>query len=934
MRVQAGALVEDPLILICSTDWDRKWARLIDEHLSALGLGGSRRVHLMPDAAGMVSQRAAEAIDTARLAVLVITPDYLASRHLVREVLPRLVLRASMVIKHGQTGDIEFLPIIAKECQWGQLPETVCVQVTPELKTPLELRENREVHRVLFQAARKAQEYLGRLKILPVDTAWKRPRDSAVRLGALEPITGRDFQDREKSLHELNVAWMRPETRVINVVAPPGAGKTTLFRQWLQHLSRDNFRGAERVFAWSFDRQTRAGRAATADEFLRRAGEFLVLSDEAAMPYWQRGADLAKEFQRQRSLVVLDGVDPLLETSEVGQAALRDLGLYFFLRKWLAGDQGLCVVASSRPLADFASWQGKALETSELDPLTPVEAVELIQKMKVPGGEGALREAVECAGGHTLSTRLLGTWLAANHNQASGRTADTSNFLLIPRDHLASSFISAYAHLVGNGPELRVLRLLALADQPVELELFQTLISGEPISGITDGLAELDREALGGVLARLRWAGLMEPPVGETLDLPPLVRKHFRAEVESQLQPGWQAVQARFFALLRRPPQEPPTSFRELLTALRAFRHGCLAAAGSEAFRQVLLPQLWGTEDELRFTPTRQLCTRLEALAALLNEATELPQGELDPADRQAVFQLWPRSLRAAGRFEDAAAAAERQMLWARNHGHLDEMGNCLLELTEILLLQGKLKEATRRVNELFVFPDIRDNAQLFRDTVLLSARILQLKGQFKDALNRYELAKSSPATTSRLLGAEYWHCESILDSGDFLKAERTAWRQFEELADKNGLAAAGFALVLVKMYFSLRTHSGDWRYREEAGKHLAAARHASLRAGMVEGMAPVELAAAALHRHEGEFPEATEALIDATALVSRLGLKFLQLECQLEAIRLKLDQGQGRGVPERLEMLRQHVQAALYGRVARDFKQIESRLVVVKRPV
>ena len=92
-----------------------------------------------------------------------------------------------------------------------------------------------------------------------------------------------------------------------------------------------------------------------------------------------------------------------------------------------------------------------------------------------------------------------------------------------------------------------------------------------------------------------------------------------------------------------------------------------------------------------------------------------------------------------------------------------------------------------------------------------------------------------------------------------------------------------------------------------------------------------VELASATLHRHERRFPEAVSSLIDVTTLAQRLGLRLLELDCQLEAVRLKLDQGRLNGVPQRALHLRQQVQDALYGRVARDFKQIEKRFVVTR---
>ena len=50
-----------------------------------------------------------------------------------------------------------------------------------------------------------------------------------------------------------------------------GVGKTTLVNKWLERLTADNYRGAQRVFGWSFYSQGTGERVTSADQFIAEA---------------------------------------------------------------------------------------------------------------------------------------------------------------------------------------------------------------------------------------------------------------------------------------------------------------------------------------------------------------------------------------------------------------------------------------------------------------------------------------------------------------------------------------------------------------------------------------------------------------------------------------------------------------------------------------
>ncbi len=66
------------------------------------------------------------------------------------------------------------------------------------------------------------------------------------------PVTGDRLFGREKELKLLDEAWTEHHTHILTLVAWGGVGKTALVNQWLNQMETDNYRGAQKVFGWSF----------------------------------------------------------------------------------------------------------------------------------------------------------------------------------------------------------------------------------------------------------------------------------------------------------------------------------------------------------------------------------------------------------------------------------------------------------------------------------------------------------------------------------------------------------------------------------------------------------------------------------------------------------------------------------------------------------
>ena len=165
------------------------------------------------------------------------------------------------------------------------------------------------------------------------------------------PVTGKEVFGREEDLAFLDAAWADPQVNVVTVVAWAGVGKLTLVNHWLRRLAAQRYGSAELVFGWSFYRQGTRGETASADEFLDAALRWFGDPDPASGTAWQKGERLANLVTHRRTLLVLDGLEPLQEPPGPHEGRLREPALQALLRELAAFNQGLCVLTTRLPVA-------------------------------------------------------------------------------------------------------------------------------------------------------------------------------------------------------------------------------------------------------------------------------------------------------------------------------------------------------------------------------------------------------------------------------------------------------------------------------------------------------------------------------------------------------------------------------------------------------
>src|SRR5215469_10142968 len=314
-----------------------------------------------------------------------------------------------------------------------------------------------------------------------------------ISIGRL-PVTGSDVFGREEDIGFLDDAWPNQQVNVVTIVAWGGVGKSTLVNHWLRRMAAEHYRSAQLVFGWSFYRQGTSEGTSSADEFLDAALSWFGDSDTRIGTAWEKGERLAKLVAQGRTLLVLDGLEPLQNPPGPQEGRLREPSLQALLRELAAFNKGLCVITTRLPIADIADHEGISAQRLELEQLSSDAGAKLLRALGVKGREPELQSASDEFRGHCLALTLLGSYLTDAYNgdirsreEVSQRLADD-----VRQGVHARKVMESYQTWFGEGPELAVLRILGLFDRPIDEKTIRVLLKLPAIQGLTETLTDLN----------------------------------------------------------------------------------------------------------------------------------------------------------------------------------------------------------------------------------------------------------------------------------------------------------------------------------------------------------------------------------------------------------------------------------------------------------
>jgi len=221
-----------------------------------------------------------------------------------------------------------------------------------------------------------------------------KPRPKKISIARL-PVTGSDVFGREEDIAFLDAAWANKDVNVVTIVAWAGVGKSTLVNHWLRRMAAEHYRSAELIFGWSFYRQGTSGDTSSADEFLDTALTWFGDADPRLGTAWEKGERLAKLVAHRRTLLVLDGLEPLQNPPGPQEGRLREPSVQALLSELAAFNMGFCLVTTRTPVADIADHEQTSALRRDLEHLSSDAGAKLLQGMGVKGGNAELRTASE-----------------------------------------------------------------------------------------------------------------------------------------------------------------------------------------------------------------------------------------------------------------------------------------------------------------------------------------------------------------------------------------------------------------------------------------------------------------------------------------------------------------------------------------------------------
>jgi serine/threonine protein kinase len=411
------------------------------------------------------------------------------------------------------------------------------------------------------------------------------------------PVTGSDVFGREEDIAFLDRAWANKDVNVVTIVAWAGVGKSTLVNHWLRRMAAEKYRAAELVFGWSFYRQGASGDTSSADEFLDTALTWFGDPDPRIGTVWEKGERLAKLVAHRRTLLVLDGLEPIQNPPGPQEGRLREPFLQAFLRELAAFNMGLCVISTRTPVADIADHGGSSALRRDLEQLSSDAGAKLLRALGVNGHEAELRSASDEFSGHCLALTLLGSYLTDAYNGDIRCRSEVSGHLAhdLRQGAHARNVMESYQVWLGEGSELAVLRMLGLFDRPTEEKALGALLKSPAIPGLTESLADLSPTEWRIILAKLRRARLLageDPHDPGHLDTHPLIREFFGEQLRSQQTDAWKECNRRLYDYYRTLAPELPRSFREMEPLFLAVICACNAGLFREALHEVYIPRI------------------------------------------------------------------------------------------------------------------------------------------------------------------------------------------------------------------------------------------------------------------------------------------------------------------------------------------------------
>ena len=605
---------------------------------------------------------------------------------------------------------------------------------------------------------------------------------------------------RDEELTMLDAAWNDSHKNVVVVRGKGGEGKTSLVASWMAELALKDWRGAERVFDWSFYSQgTKDQGTASAETFIIAALNFFGDPDANRGGPEERGARLAQLVSAERCLLVLDGLEPLQYPPGPMHGQLTDPGVAALLRGLAGRNTGLCVVTTREKVDEIKQHYGKTAIDHALEVLSPIAGAALLHYAgAVRAGEKLIarddKELQQASGevhGHALTLFLVGQYLKLTEGgdirrrdcmKLADAEAEYKNDATRKYGH-AFKAIEAYEKWFAAGDEqakrqLAILRLLGLFDRPASNGCLMALRAEPLIAGLNDAIVGgLDRDWKI-ALSRLQEINLVGVKDDDSVDCHPLIREYFGAQLKANNPEAWRAGHKRLYEYLCESTKEgdEPT-LEDLQPLYQAVAHGCQAGLQQEVYDNVWFARIRKGNDYYSTHKLGALGSDLGAAACFFEQPWSRVSPKLKETTHGSLLNYAAYCLGALGRLIESLEPMRVGVELAAKGEDWTNAAIGSSNLTDLELKLGEVSRAVADAEQAVIFADRSDDAMqrvsrgsTYADALHHAGRWIVAETRFREAEQLQKERQPAYTLLYSLRGFQY--CELLLAS-----PERAAWQ-------------------------------------------------------------------------------------------------------------------------------------------------------------
>jgi len=708
------------------------------------------------------------------------------------------------------------------------------------------------------------------------------------------PKTGYELFGRQKELKLLNKAWETGNVNVLSFVAYGGVGKSTLVNKWLEKMRWDNYRGADKVYAWSFYSQGTNERVTSADIFIRNALEWFGDSDPKQGSPWDKGKRLAKIIRETRTLLILDGLEPLQSGLDIEKGKIKDPALSMLITELAKNNNGLCIITTRVKLPELDRYI-KTTTHHDLEHISDEAGRKLLELRGISGTENEFKQIVNEFGNHALAINLLGEYLHQFPGHAVNKAIEIPDLDIPEKEGKhPRRVIEVLSNRFIDKPEGELLKMLGFFDRPADIEAIKKIIEQPVIEGLTENLCNNGEASLLQAINTLRNENLLANESKhrpDTLDCHPLIREHFGEKLEQENPDAWKEAHARLYEYYKSLPKklygkELPDTLEEMEPLFAAVMHGCQAGKYQEVYIEIWWDRTKRREEHYSTSKLGAFGADLSCLSNFFERLWDKPSPSLTEHDKATSLGWAGFALGAVGRLSEATQPMKASLEMHITNKYWIGAAAAASNLSEQYLTLGESTSAQKYGAQSVILADrSEDEDEKVRtrathaDALHQAGKISAAEKLFTEAEHIIKKRESDTLWLYSVWGFQF--CDLLLSMGKYQEVlERTKAAIKISIKHSHLLSIALDNLTIGKAYM----HLGNFKESENSlNQAVDDLRESGYQDNLPQGL----LARSTLYRHQKDFPKSSTDLDEAREIAEYGEMKLFLTDFHFEAARV-----------------------------------------------